>query len=193
MMENIIVLLFAAIFVNNFVLTKFLGICPFVGVSKRTGPAFAMGMAVTFVMFFASVITWTLYRRFLEPYSIEYLQIVVFVLVIASFVQLVEMFMRKNMVSLYNSLGIYLPLITTNCAVLGVAFLNITKEYSFIESAVNSLGAGIGFTLALILMSSIRERLDNSDIPKPFKGVPIALITAAMMSMAFTAFAGLIR
>ncbi len=192
-MENLLIILFAAIFVNNFVLSKFLGICPFIGVSKRTSPAFGMGIAVTFVMFFASMITWAVYTYVLVPFGAEYLQILVFIIVIASFVQLIEMFLRRNFVSLYNALGIYLPLITTNCAVLGVAFLNIQKGYSLAAASVNSFGAGLGFTLALLLMSAIREKLELADIPRPFRGVPIALITAAMMSMAFMAFAGMIK
>lgn len=190
-MDPLFSILMSAIFINNFVLSRFLGICPFIGVSKSTRAAFGMGMAVTFVMLIAGLLTRILYSQVLIPFRLEYLDIIVFIFVIASMVQLVEIFMRALAPSLYRMLGIYLPLITTNCAILGLAFLNINKDYSIIASLVHSLGAGIGFSLALLLMSGIRERLELSATPRPFKGVPIAFITAAIMSLAFLSFAAI--
>jgi Na+-translocating ferredoxin:NAD+ oxidoreductase subunit A len=192
-MENIFAILIGALFINNFVLSRFLGICPFIGVSKRTGPAFGMGASVTVIMFLASIISYYLYHTILSPFNIAYLDIISFIFVIASLVQIVEILTKKFSPLLYGALGIYLPLITTNCAVLGLAFLNITKDYSIIGTIVHSIGAGLGFTLALVLMSGIRERLDSSTIPKPFQGVPIAFITAALMSLAFMGFSSLVN
>lgn len=192
-MKTLIIILFSAIFVNNFVLSKFLGICPFLGVSKKLSSAVGMSLAVTAVMVASSAVTWPIYTYLLKP-KYEYLQTLVFILVIASLVQIVEIVLKKFIPPLYKSLGIYLPLITTNCAVLGVALLNIQESYSFIESLVNSLGAGLGFMLALVLFSGIREKLEkNESIPKALKGLPIALIAASIVSVSFMGFAGVIE
>ena len=191
-MENLIAIIISMIFVNNFILTKFLGLCPFFGVSKKTENALGMGLAVIFVMGIASMASWLIYTFVLVPLKIEFLQIITFILIIATLVQLVELFIKKFSEPLYKSLGIYLPLITTNCAVLGVAFLNIQENYSFIASVVAGVAAGVGFTLALLLMSGIRERMELSDIPKPFRGLPIAFIVASLMSLAFLGFIGMI-
>ncbi len=180
-----------AILINNFVLKRFLGLCPFLGVSKQLDSALGMGFAVMFVMTMASIVTFGIYHYVLEPYNIEYLRTIAFILVIATLVQFVEMVIEKTSPTLYRSLGIYLPLITTNCAVLGVAVLNIDKSYSFIETVTHGFSAGIGFTLALLLMAGIRERLELADIPQSLKGVPIAFIVAGLMSIAFLGFAGL--
>ena len=192
-MENLIAIIISMIFVNNFILTKFLGLCPFFGVSKKTENALGMGAAVIFVMGIASSASWLLYTFVLVPLKIEFLNIITFILIIAFLVQLVEIFIRKYSKSLYKALGIYLPLITTNCAVLGVAFLNIQEKYSFLASLIAGLAAGVGFTLALLLMSGIRERMEFLDVPKPFKGLPIAFIVAALMSLAFLGFAGMLQ
>ncbi|MEA2036947.1 MAG: RnfABCDGE type electron transport complex subunit A, partial [Nanoarchaeota archaeon] len=184
MTENLIAIIIGAIFVNNFILTRFLGLCPFFGVSKKTKPALGMGIAVIFVMSLASVVTWIVYNLVLVPLSIEYLQIVVFILVIATLVQFVELFLKKANPILYKTLGIYLPLITTNCAVMGVALLNVQEGYSFVAALVFGISAGVGFTLALLLMSGIRERLELSKVPQAFADMPIAFIVAALMSMA---------
>ena len=192
-MENLLAIIIGAIFVNNFILTRFLGLCPFFGVSKKTKPALGMGLAVMFVMTLASIVTWVLHNLVLIPLKIEYLQIIAFILVIATLVQFVELFIKKMNPALYKALGIYLPLITTNCAVLGVAFINVQESYSFIAALVFGISAGIGFTLALLLMSGIRERLEVSKVPKAFQGLPIAFIVAALMSLAFLAFSGMIR
>ncbi len=186
-------LVIGAILVNNFVLHRFLGICPFLGVSKKIETSIGMGMAVIFVMTMASFFTWIFYHYILVPLNLEYLQTIVFILVIASLVQLVEMVLLKQFPALYEALGIFLPLITTNCAILGVAVLNIQKEYSFLESLVFAFSAGLGFTLALILMAGIREKLELADIPKPLKGTAIALITAGLLSLAFMGFSGLVK
>jgi len=186
-------LVIGAILVNNFVLHRFLGICPFLGVSKKLETSLGMGMAVIFVMTMASFFTWIFYHYILVPLDLEYLQTIVFILVIASLVQLVEMVLLKQFPALYEALGIFLPLITTNCAILGVAVLNIQKEYNFLESLVFAFSAGLGFTLALILMAGIRERLELADIPEPLKGTAIALITAGLLSLAFMGFGGLVK
>jgi len=180
----------AAILAENFILVKFLGICPFMGVSKKTDTALGMGIAVIFVMAIASAATWAVNEYLLVPYALEYMQTVVFILVIAALVQFVEMFLQKAMPALYQSLGIYLPLITTNCAVLGVALLNIQNGYSFIESVVYGLTGGVGFTVAILLFSSVRERLEDCDCPKAFKGFPIALLAAGLLALAFMGFSG---
>jgi len=180
----------AAILAENFILVKFLGICPFMGVSKKTDTALGMGIAVIFVMAIASAATWAVNEYLLVPYALEYMQTVVFILVIAALVQFVEMFLQKAIPALYQSLGIYLPLITTNCAVLGVALLNIQNGYSFIESVVYGLTGGIGFTVAILLFSSVRERLEDCDCPKAFKGFPIALLAAGLLALAFMGFSG---
>ncbi|GHU93369.1 electron transport complex subunit A [Clostridia bacterium] len=181
----------SAILIENFVLVKFLGICPFLGVSKKMETALGMGMSVVFVMTAASAAAWAVDNYLLIPYSLGYMRTVAFILVIAALVQVVEMFLRKLAPALYQALGIYLPLITTNCAVLGVALLNTQQGLSFIGSVVYGFSAAIGFTLALILFASVRERLEYNDIPKAFEGFPIALVTAALISMAFMGFQGL--
>ncbi|MDR2671346.1 MAG: electron transport complex subunit RsxA [Oscillospiraceae bacterium] len=180
-----------AILIENFVLVKFLGICPFLGVSKKMDTALGMSMAVIFVMGAASAATWCVNTWLLTPLSLGYMRTVAFILVIAALVQLVEMFLQKAAPALYNALGIYLPLITTNCAVLGVAILNVDNAYSFLESVVYGVTAALGFTLAILLFASVRERLTFADYPAPFEGFPIALITAGLLAMAFMGFSGL--
>ncbi|MBW2984787.1 electron transport complex protein RnfA [Candidatus Woesearchaeota archaeon] len=193
MFKELLVIFFGAAVVNNFVLYRFLGICPFMGVSRKTRSAVGMGLAVTFVMVIAGAITWAIYHFILEKFGLYYLQYVAFILVIASLVQFIELYMRKNVEDLYKAFGIYLPLITTNCAILGLALLNILKGYSFVQSLVFSIGAGAGFTLALVIMSGIRERLELAEIPEPLKGVPIALIIAGLLALAFGAFTGMLK
>jgi len=190
---DLLLILISAIFVNNFVLARFLGICPFLGVSKKVETALGMGMAVTFVMTVATVVTWYIQTFVLVPFGLEYLQTIAFILVIAALVQLVEMVVQKTSPALYQSLGIFLPLITTNCAVLGLAVLNIQKDYSFLEGVVFAIGAAGGFTLALVLFAGLRERLELSAVPKPFRGTAIALITAGLLSLAFMGFSGLVK
>ncbi len=190
---NLIILFIGVILVNNFVLTRFLGICPFLGVSKQTETAVGMGFAVIFVMTVASVVTWVIHNAFLEPFGIEFLQTIAFILVIAALVQLVEIVMQKVSPLLYQALGIYLPLITTNCAVLGVAILNIQREHSLLETMLFGFGASVGFTLALVLFSGLRERIALADVPTAFRGTPIALITAGLLSLAFMGFSGLVK
>ena len=192
-MDNLLAIMVSMIFVNNFILTKFLGLCPFFGVSTKTKSAVGMGSAVIFVMGIASAVSWMVYEFILIPLKLEFLQIITFILIIATLVQLVEIFIRKYSQPLYKALGIYLPLITTNCAVLGVAFLNIQEEYTLLGSLVGGISAGIGFLLALLLMSGIRERMELMDVPKPFKGLPIAFIVASLMSLAFLGFAGMLQ
>ena len=179
-----------AILAENFILVKFLVICPFMGVSKRSSTALGMGIAVIFVMGIASAATWAVNAFVLVPLNLAYMQTLVFILVIAALVQLVEMFLQKSLPSLYQALGIYLPLITTNCAVLGVALLNIQNGYSFIESLVYGVTGGIGFTVAILLFSSVRERLEDCDCPKAFRGFPIALIAAGLLALSFMGFSG---
>ncbi len=187
----------SSIFINNFVLSKFLGICPFIGVSKKLDSAFGMGAAVIFVMTLASTVTYIIQYFILEPFDIKYLQTISFILVIASLVQFTEMFMKKHMPALYQSLGIFLPLITTNCAVLGVAILNIDavwadgSHYTFIESVFNGFMAGVGFLLALVMMAGIREKLELADVPESLKGTPITFIAASLIAMAFLGFSGM--
>ena len=190
---EILLLFIGAILVNNVVLTRFLGICPFLGVSKKVETAFGMGLAVTFVMTLASTISYLVYKYILVKFEITYLYTIAFILVIASLVQLVEMIIQKSSPSLYQALGVYLPLITTNCAVLGVAVINMQAEYSLIKSIVNGLGTAIGFTLAIVILAGIRERIEYNNIPKPFKGYPIVLLTAGLMAIAFLGFTGLIK
>ena len=180
----------SAILAENFILVKFLGICPFMGVSKKSDTALGMGIAVVFVMGIASAATWAVDQYLLQPNNLGYMQTVVFILVIAALVQLVEMFLQKVIPSLYQALGIYLPLITTNCAVLGVALLNIQNGYSFIESVVYGVMGGVGFTVAILLFSSVRERLEDCDCPKCFKGFPIALMAAGLLALSFMGFSG---
>ena len=186
---TIFTILFTAALVNNFVLSQFMGICPFLGVSKKVETAAGMGGAVVFVITIASLCTSILYNYLLVPAQLEYLNTIVFILVIAALVQFVEMVLKKMMPALYKSLGVYLPLITTNCAVLGVALLSVQNEYGVLESVVNGIGASLGFLLAIVLMAGIREKLENSNIPEAFKGTPIVLITAGLMAIAFCGFA----
>jgi len=190
---ELITLFIAAILVNNFVLYYFLGICPFLGVSKKIDSAFSMGLAVTFVMTITAVVSWMINHWILIPYNLDYLQIVSFILVIAALVQLVEMFIRKISPPLYQALGIYLPLITTNCAIMGLALLAALKDYGFAKTVVFGVGSGLGFTLAIVLMAGIREQLDLADVPEPLKGAGIALIVAGIMALAFTGFSGMIN
>jgi len=192
-MTELLLLFVASVLVNNFVLSRFLGICPFLGVSRKTETALGMGMAVVFVITVAGVVTWFIHRLVLVPLHVEYLQTIAFILVIAALVQLVEMVVQKVSPALYQALGIFLPLITTNCAVLGVAVLNVQKGYGFLETVVFSAGAALGFTLAIVLFAGLRERLEFSEVPGPFKGMPIALVTAGLLSLAFMGFAGLVR
>lgn len=189
-MKNIFLILLISILVDNFCMSKFLGICPFLGVSKKVDTAIGMGMAVTFVMVLASIITW-LVQLVLNKLEIPFTQTIAFILVIAALVQFVEMVIQKTSPTLYQSLGVYLPLITTNCAVLGVAILNIQNGYNIIETIFNGLGGALGFTLAIVLFAGIRERLELSDIPKSFQGFPIALISASLMAISFLGFSGL--
>lgn len=193
MRVEVLAIFISAILINNFVLYYFLGICPFLGVSKKLDAAFSMGLAVTFVMTITAVISWVINHWILIPYNLDYLQTVSFILVIASLVQLVEMFIRKISPPLYQALGIYLPLITTNCAIMGLALLAARKNFNFPETVVFGVGSGIGFTLAIILMAGIREELDLADIPEPLKGAGIALIVAGIMALAFSGFSGMIR
>ena len=193
------VIIIAAIFINNFVLTRFLGICPYIGVSKKLDSAMGMGFAVTFVMSFASAATWLVYTYLLDPKTsilggtdLTYLRTIAFIIIIAALVQFVEMVIQKTSPLLYNALGIYLPLITTNCAVLGVALLVIKKHYNLVEGIVYGAGTAIGFGLALVIMAGIREQLELANIPKGMKGVPISLVTAGILALAFMGFAGLV-
>jgi len=190
---ELLAIFIAAILINNFVLHYFLGICPFLGVSKKLDSALSMGLAVTFVMTITSVVSWMINHWILIPYGLDYLQIVSFILVIAALVQLVEMFIRKISPPLYQALGIYLPLITTNCSIMGLALLAALKNYNFIETVIFGLGSGLGFTLAIILMAGIREQLDLADIPQPLKGAGIALIVAGIMALGFLGFSGMIK
>lgn len=190
-MKELFSIALGAILVNNFIFSQFLGICPFMGVSKKVDTAMGMGVAVTFVMGIASAFTWLVNKFLLIPLDLEYMQTVAFILVIASLVQFVEMFLQKALPSLYTALGVYLPLITTNCAVLGVALLNIQNGYNFIESLVYGITGGIGFLIAIVLFASIRERMVFADPPKAFEGFPIALVTAGLMALAFMGFSGL--
>lgn len=190
-MKSLIVILLAAMLTDNFVLSKFMGICPFLGVSKKLNSATGMGVAVTFVMVCATLVTYPIHHGILVPNGLEYFDTVLFILVIALFVQLVETIMKKCMPPLYKALGVYLPLITTNCAVLGVTVLNIDNNYSFVQSIVNALGAGLGFMLSLVIFSGVRKKLEYADIPETFKGVPATLIAASIVSVSFMGFSGL--
>ena len=183
-------ILLSAVLTENFILVKFYGICPFMGVSKKIDTALGMGMAVTFVMALASAATWAV-NLLLVALELEYMQTVAFILVIASIVQVVEMFLKKSVPALYKALGVFLPLITTNCAVLGVALVNVQEGYDFLQSVINGAAGGIGFTIAIVLFASIRERVDKTDCPQAFKGVPITLISAGLLALAFMGFSGL--
>ena len=195
-MENfkyLVGILLSAVLVNNYVLRQFLGICPFLGVSKKLNQAVGMGIAVTFVMLLATAVTWPIQIYVLNNLGLEYMQTIVFILVIAALVQFVEIFLKKFIPALHKSLGVYLPLITTNCAVLGVTINNITDGYNFVESMVSSLGCGLGFMLAMVLFSGVRSRIDESDIPEHFKGLPATLIAASFVSLAFFGFEGIVE
>lgn len=191
MKTALIVILLNAILCDNFVLSKFMGICPFLGVSKKLDSAVGMGAAVTFVMVCATACTYPIYYGILVPMEITYMKTIAFILIIALFVQLIEMILKKKMPSLYNALGVYLPLITTNCAVLGVTILNIDNEYNFIQSIVNALGGGLGFTMSLIIFSGVRSRVNAADVPETFKGIPATLIAASIVSVSFMGFSGM--
>jgi electron transport complex protein RnfA len=181
-----------AVFIENYVLNQILGICPFIGVSNKLDSAVGMGFAVTFVMVMAGVVSWGIHNFILVPFQLEYLQTISFILVIASLVQFVEMVVRKTAPALYQALGVFLPLITTNCAVLGAALINIKNGYSLVQAAVNSLGAGVGFFFALVLMAGVRERLDTAQLPEAMKGAPITFVTAGLLATAFMGFSGLV-
>lgn len=191
-MSELIAIFFSMALVNNMVLVKFLGLCPFFGVSNNLSSAVSMGVAVMLVMLVASAVTWPLFHLLLVPSGVEFMRTVIFILVIASLVQIIEMAIKRTNLTLYNALGIYLPLITTNCAVLGITFINIDSEYTFIQSLIAALGAGAGFTLVLIIMSGIRERLDLADTPRVFRGAPIAFLIAGLLGLAFLAFGGMV-
>ena len=192
-MTKLILILMSGILVNNYVLQQFLGICPFLGVSKKFNQASGMGIAVTFVMLCATAATHPIYTYVLAPLGLEYLQTIVFILVIAALVQFVEIALKKLLPSLHKSLGVYLPLITTNCAVLGVALNNITDGYNFVESMISSLGVGLGFLLAMVLFAGVRSRIENCPAPKCFRGIPITLIAASIVALAFFGFAGVVE
>ena len=190
-MQSLIGILLSALLTENFILVKFYGICPFMGVSKKIDTALGMGMAVTFVMAIACAACWAVYNLILVRLGLQYMQTVAFILVIAAIVQVVEMFLKKAIPALYKALGVFLPLITTNCAVLGVVLVNVQEGYNFLISVVNGAAGGLGFTLAIVLFASIRERVDKADPPESFKGYPIALIAAGLLALAFTGFSGL--
>jgi electron transport complex protein RnfA len=190
--KSLVAILLTAVLVNNYVLRQFLGICPFLGVSKKLNQSVGMGVAVTFVMLLATAVTWPIQRFVLNELGLEYMQTIVFILVIAALVQFVEIFLKKFIPSLHKSLGVYLPLITTNCAVLGVTINNIKDGFNFCESMVNSLGCGLGFMLAMVLFSGVRSRIEESEIPESFRGLPVTLIAASFLSLAFFGFAGIV-
>ena len=192
-MTKFIVILLSAVFVNNYVLSRFLGICPFLGVSKKLDSATGMSLAVIFVMLMATAATWPIQTFLLAPNNLGYLQTIIFILVIAALVQLVEIVLKRYVPSLHQSLGVYLPLITTNCAVLGVTILNIDSEYTFLESMVNSLGSGLGFFLAMVMFSGVRSKIEGADIPESFKGLPVTLIAASITSLSFLGFGGVVE
>lgn len=190
--KSLVVILLSSVLVNNYVLARFLGICPFLGVSKKLDQAAGMGVSVTAVMLLATLVTWPIQHFVLDVFGLGYLQTIVFILVIASLVQMLEVILKKFSPALHRGLGVYLPLITTNCAVLGVAINNITDGYTFIESMVSSLGCGLGFLLAMVLFSGIRSRIDETEVPRPFRGVAITLIAASFLSLAFMGLAGIV-
>jgi len=190
--NELIAIFLGMVLINNFVLVRFLGLCPFFGVSKKLGSAVSMGIAVTFVMTIASIATWLIYHYILIPFDMEYMYIIIFILVIATLVQIIELFIKKTNIALYFSFGIYLPLITTNCAVLGITLILIYQDYSFLGSVVAALGGGLGFTLVLTMMSGIREKLELANAPKAMKGLPIAFIIATLLGLAFSGFGGMI-
>ena len=191
-MKELLLVLVASALVNNVVLSQFLGLCPFLGVSKKTKTAASMGAAVIFVIMIASAVTYGIHYGVLVTLGMEYMQTIVFILVIAALVQMIEMMLKKVSPAIYSALGVYLPLITTNCAVLGVAITNIQNASSFAESMMNSLGTSVGFLIAIVIMAGIRERIEGNDIPKPFQGMPIVLIISGLMAIAFCGFAGVV-
>ncbi|MGM0366276.1 MAG: electron transport complex protein RnfA [Actinomycetota bacterium] len=191
-MNNLLSIFIAMAVVNNLVLARFLGLCPFFGVSKKLSNAISMGIAVTFVMLLASISTTIIYNYLLAPFGVEFMRIVLYILVIASLVQIVELTIRRTNVALYNALGIFLPLITTNCAVLGIALINTQESFNVVQSTISALGAGVGFSLVLVIMSGIREKLELGDSPKSMRGLPIAFITAALLALAFMGFGGMV-
>ena len=190
--KSLCIVLFSAILVDNFVLSKFMGCCPFLGVSKNLNSAFGMSCAVTFVMVMATAVTHPVYTYLLDPNGLGYLDTITFILVIAAFVQLVEILLKKYIPALYKTLGVYLPLITTNCAILGVTLLNIQKQYDYLHALIKALGAGLGFMLAMVLFSGVRQRIAGNDVPKAFDGLPITLISASIVAMSFLGFGGVI-
>lgn len=192
MVKDLLVILIASSLVNNVVLSQFLGLCPFLGVSKKTNTATGMGVAVIFVITLASAVAGAIYQYILVPLDITYLQTIVFILVIAALVQFVEMFLKKYIPSLYQSLGVYLPLITTNCAVLGVALTNVQKNYGILTGIVNGFATAVGFTISIVILAGIREKMTYNDIPESFRGMPIVLVTAGLMAIAFCGFSGLL-
>lgn len=192
-LKSLVVILLSSVLVNNYVLNRFLGICPFLGVSKKLGQAVGMGVSVTLVMLLATLVTWPIQYLVLEPLELSYLQTIAFILVIASLVQMLEVFLKKFSPALHKGLGVYLPLITTNCAVLGVCINNITDSYTFVESMVSSLGCGLGFLLAMVLFSGIRQKIDEAEVPAPFRGVAITLISASFISLAFMGLVGIVE
>ena len=191
-MKEVLLIAIGTALVNNVVLSQFLGLCPFLGVSKKVETSAGMGAAVIFVITIASAVTSLVYTGILVNLHLEYLQTIVFILVIAALVQFVEMFLKKSMPSLYEALGVYLPLITTNCAVLGVALTNVTKSYNFVQSVVNGIGISVGFTIAIVMLAGVREKIEHNDVPYSFQGSPIVLITSGLMAIAFFGFSGLI-
>lgn len=192
MVKDLLIILISSSLVSNVVLSQFLGLCPFLGVSKKTNTALGMGTAVIFVITLASAVAGVIYKFVLQRFHIEYLQTIVFILVIAALVQFVEMFLRKVIPSLYQALGVYLPLITTNCAVLGVALTNVQKEYGILTGIVNGFATAVGFTIAIVILAGIREKMEHNDIPESFKGMPTVLLTAGLMAIAFCGFSGLL-
>lgn len=190
--KSMMIILLTGILTDNFVLSQFMGICPFLGVSKKPSGSLGMGCAVTVVMLGATAVTYPLYHLFLVPLHIEYMNTILFILIIALFVQLIEMFLKKYVPALHKALGVYLPLITTNCAVLGVTLLNIESDYTFLEAMMNALGAGLGFMLAMLIFSGVRGRLERCDVPKAFSGMPITLVAASIVSLSFLGFGGVV-
>ncbi len=191
-MNNLLTIFVSMVIINNMVLAKFLGLCSFFGISKKLSNAFSMGIAMTLVMLLASVSTSVIYNYILVPYKVEFMKIVIYILIIASLVQITEIIIRRTNINLYNALGIYLPLITVNCIVLAIALINSTENYTVLESIVNALGAGVGYTLVIIMMSGIREKLDLADSPKSMRGLPVAFLVAALLALAFVGFNGII-
>ncbi len=191
-MSELIAIFLSMAIINNFILARFLGLCPFFGVSKKLGNAISMGLAVTLVMLIASVATWIINNYILIPFGVEYMNIIMYILVIASLVQMIELFIKRTNLTLYNALGIYLPLITTNCAVLGITLINAKESYSLLESVAASLGGGIGFLLVLIIMSGIREKLEVADTPRSMRGLPVAMLVGMLLGLTFFGFGGMI-